>query len=328
MKDLQSRALEFRAIREEAREVDFVASTETPDAHDSIVKANWDTARYESNPVVLWAHESRELPIGVATKVRVVKKELLATVRFVGADVNPKAEQVWQGVKQGVIRGMSVGFYPRSVRVEKQNDRELLVLDDNELLELSITPIPSNPETLAKLRSRALADASTKNVATDSPSQETPAVERGEAQETPMSTENETAALKTKMAERDAENRIAEKTIADLRAERDVLAAQTKTLATERDALKARAEKAEGELVEREVDALVGVKITPAEKPSFIKLARANRELFSEMVAQRGDLGMRDGKSALPAEGDPLQKRDIVGSDVDSLFNDFSKSLS
>jgi len=325
MKDLQSRAMESRAIREDAREVDFVASTESPDSHDSVVKANWDVARFESNPVVLWAHESRELPIGVASNVRVVKKELLATVRFVGADVNPKAEQVWQGVKQGVIRGMSVGFYPRSVRYEKQDDRELLVLDDNELLELSITPIPSNPETLAKLRCRARA-ATDKTTATDTPSPETPAVERGEHKEgTTMSDQNETAALKTKVAEREAEIRVVEKSLADIKAERDILAGQNKALVTERDALKARAEKAESEIVEREVDSLVGKKITPAEKPSFVKLARSNPELFREMVAQRSDLNLTSAKSVLPT--DTTERAATGATDVDTLFNDFSKSL-
>src|SRR5687768_15019529 len=111
MTDLASRSIELRTVREEAREVDFIASSEAVDAHDSIVKQRWRLARFETNPVVLYAHESRELPIGKVTSIKVVKKELVATVKFAPAEVNPRAEQVWQGVRQGFIRGASVGFY-------------------------------------------------------------------------------------------------------------------------------------------------------------------------------------------------------------------------
>lgn len=325
MKEIHSRALETRAIRDDAREVDFVASTEAPDAHDSIVRANWDTSRYEANPVVLWAHESRELPIGVATKVRVVKKELLATVRFVGADVNPKAEQVWQGVKQGVIRGMSAGFYPRSVRYEKQDDRELLVLDDNELLELSITPIPSNPETLAKLRSRALAASSTENVATP-PSHK--AAERGEPKETNMDFEKECAALKAKLEQRDADVIAREKSVTEERASK---AAVERDLAAERaahEATKVALKTERDAAIVRAVEALVGDKLTPAEKDLEIECARDNFGLWQKRMAARPSLNLRDGKSALPAAADPLAARDLGTASHDDLFDAFSKSLS
>lgn len=143
----------------ETRSVDVLASTEALDSHGTILRQNWDLSRYRENPVVLYAHDSSELPIGTASNVRVENGALRATLTFSTVDLNPQAEQVWLNVKGGVLRGISVGFWPRTVRFEKHDDREVLVLDDLELLEISVVPVGSNPETLAEMRARALADS-------------------------------------------------------------------------------------------------------------------------------------------------------------------------
>src|SRR5690606_3007346 len=80
-------------------------------------------------------------------------------ITFSDADLNPKAEQIWRNVKAKVLRGISVGFLPHSVSFERKDDREFVVLDDNELMEISIVPVPSNPATLSQLRARALQSA-------------------------------------------------------------------------------------------------------------------------------------------------------------------------
>lgn len=140
----------------DSRSVNIVASTEALDSHGTVLRSNWDLARYLTNPVVLWAHNSRELPIGVAKNVRVEDGVLRATVDFVAADMNPKAEEVLKAIRAKVVRGVSVGFMSHSHRWEKLNDAEVLVLDDNELLEISVCTIPSNPEALAEVRTRAI----------------------------------------------------------------------------------------------------------------------------------------------------------------------------
>lgn len=149
-----------RGLDAKQRTVEVIASTDAEDRHGEVIEQVWRLEGYIANPVVLYGHDRDALPIGKAENVRVEGGQLRATLRFVGADVNPKAEQVFQLLQEGVLRAVSVGFLPHSYRREMKGDRELLVLSDNELLEISVVPIPANPEALAQMRARALAQKS------------------------------------------------------------------------------------------------------------------------------------------------------------------------
>jgi HK97 family phage prohead protease len=155
MKNPVTRAYQIRLASEEQRSVDVIASTDAQDSYGDIVEQVWDLERYGANPVVLFAHNSRELPIGKASDIGVVDGQLRAKLHFVDAKANPLAEQVWQSIKQGSLRAVSVGFYPKDVRWEKRDGREVMVLSNNELLEISVTPVPANPDALAQLHARA-----------------------------------------------------------------------------------------------------------------------------------------------------------------------------
>ena len=151
---VRMRVADVREVREDAREVDFVASTESIDSYGEIVKQNWRFERFAVNPVILFAHDSHSLPIGHATKFAVESNELRITVKFSTARANPFAELCFQSVLEKALRGGSVGFKPNTIRYEKHNDREVCVLDDNELFEFSVCPLPANPDGLAQLEQR------------------------------------------------------------------------------------------------------------------------------------------------------------------------------
>lgn len=93
---------------------------------------SWDLSRFSSNPCVLWAHDDRALPIGIAENVETTPEGLCMRVRFATKDANPLGEQVWQGVQQGIVRAVSVSFDP---------------LGDGRatLLEVSFVPIGMDP---------------------------------------------------------------------------------------------------------------------------------------------------------------------------------------
>lgn len=154
--DLITCALRIKRAAKDARSIDVVASTDAIDSYGETVEQSWDLARYAANPVVLYAHNSRELPIGTARDVKVEGGVLVASIDFVSAEANPKAEQVWRLVQEGALRAVSVGFRPRTVRGEIRDGRSVTVLADNELHEISVVPIPANPEALARARARAL----------------------------------------------------------------------------------------------------------------------------------------------------------------------------
>lgn len=138
-----------RAHNDEKRSVEVVASSEAIDAYGEIVVQDWDLKRYKANPVVLYGHNSWSLPIGHASDVRIEDGKLLATLNFVDARANPQAEQVWQGILQGSLRAVSVGFRSKAAKSQSIGDRTVFVLSGNELIEISVVPIPANPEAVA-----------------------------------------------------------------------------------------------------------------------------------------------------------------------------------
>ena len=79
----RSMPIYVRGIRELTRECDFVASTDAIDSYDEVVdQQNWVLERFMANPVALWAHQSRELPIGTVTRCEVVNGRLECTIQF------------------------------------------------------------------------------------------------------------------------------------------------------------------------------------------------------------------------------------------------------
>jgi HK97 family phage prohead protease len=166
---LRVRTIHVREVREDAREVDFVASTETVDSYGEIVRQNWRLERFRANPVILFAHDSHSLPIGQSVKTVVEGGALLITVKFATAKANPFAELCFQSVLERTLRGGSVGFKPHSIKWEMHNDVERCVLDDNELFEFSVCPVPSNPDGLAQLESRMMAALKTLSAAPAAP---------------------------------------------------------------------------------------------------------------------------------------------------------------
>jgi hypothetical protein len=87
--------------------------------------------------------------------VRVEKDRLLATLTFVDEKANPTAETVWQGILQGSISGISIGFRSKSATMQKVGDRDVVVLTGNELVEISVVNLPANPSAVIE-RAKAL----------------------------------------------------------------------------------------------------------------------------------------------------------------------------
>ncbi len=261
---LVTRSLELRAVSEEKRSVSFIASTAAEDSYGEVVEQDWKLARYKANPVVLFSHDSRELPIGRATRVEVVKGQLEADIEFLNADANPKAELVWNCIRAGALRAVSVGFIPGDVRLEKRNGKETYVLSKNHLHEISVVAIPANPEALAKMRSRAHRGTTARH------------------EETNM---NEEDKLRAQLDTKTAEVTAARTETTELRAKLVTVEGEKAALATERDAATARAKAAELALVGAELDALIGTKITPAERPTLLELAGLNADLYARTLS-------------------------------------------
>lgn len=149
-----------KAISDEmiaARTIPFIISTNAVDRmDDTIDAAGWKLENYVKNPVVLWAHSSRELPIGKNANVRIEGNTLRADTRFVGEDeTTPQhfafANAVFMLLVNGYLNAKSVGFRPLAWRYRDHSWGVDFL--EQELLEDSVVPVPANPEALVEARS-------------------------------------------------------------------------------------------------------------------------------------------------------------------------------
>lgn len=131
----------------ESRIIDFTISNETADSYKDVVSADgWNLDRFIKNPVVLWAHNRGLLPVGKATEVRVEGESLMASAEFATQELNPFAENVFQMLKAGFLKAVSVGFIP--LEWTWDDERGGYNFLKNELFEFSVVPVPANPDAL------------------------------------------------------------------------------------------------------------------------------------------------------------------------------------
>lgn len=133
-------------------DVQFIISTNSPDRdRDTIAVDGWNLKNFKKNPVVLWSHDYSMPPIGKARGLKVLENDLLATVKFVPAEVFPFAGMIESMVREEFLSATSVGFQGEEVTFdEKRGGFNFL---KQELLEFSIVPVPANPEALVQAKS-------------------------------------------------------------------------------------------------------------------------------------------------------------------------------
>jgi HK97 family phage prohead protease len=145
----------------DARTLTFVFSDESVDRYGDVIFARgWDLANFNANPIALFGHDagSVENVIGRAKNVRVEGTRLIGDIEFMGADVNPNAEAVYQMVKGGFLKTVSVGFQPIEWELAKDKSRPQGVnFKKQELMEISIVPIPANPNALIQAKAAGIA---------------------------------------------------------------------------------------------------------------------------------------------------------------------------
>lgn len=129
--------------------VRFQISDNQADRMGEVVdQKTWNLKDYMLNPIVLFGHDPSqpENVLGTAQSLDTSKdgSGTFADIRF-DTDINPKANLVFNQVERGTLRTVSVGFINHTEEMEN----DVPVLKDNDLLEISIVPIPANPRAIA-----------------------------------------------------------------------------------------------------------------------------------------------------------------------------------
>lgn len=146
---------EAKAASDAERTIDFVISTDSVDRMgDTIAVDGWKLANYRKNPVVLWSHDPRMIPIAKASNIRVEDGKLKARAEFAGREISGLADAVYRAIKAGFLNAVSVGFAPIKYAFSEADGRTWGIdFLEQELLEFSVVGIPANAEALVEARS-------------------------------------------------------------------------------------------------------------------------------------------------------------------------------
>lgn len=149
-----------RAV-EKDRIVSFQSSTFDLDRHGTKVNPRGiNTVNYDKNPIFLWGHDGygsfvgapqMENVIGRTVSYKATKLAWNHDVEFAREEDNPKAEMALRLVRAGMLNATSIGFIPLTWHDEKTEEQKfpVTIFDSVELLEVSLVPIPSNPNAQA-----------------------------------------------------------------------------------------------------------------------------------------------------------------------------------
>ncbi len=137
------------------REIDFTITTADVDReHDTVAAEGWQVDNYLRNPVVLWAHDYRTLPIGRAKTLGRTAIGLSARAEFTPRELNPFGDTVYRMTRAGYLNATSVGFNP--MKWAYNETRRGVDFSEAELLEFSVVPVPANPLALVEARSKGI----------------------------------------------------------------------------------------------------------------------------------------------------------------------------
>jgi HK97 family phage prohead protease len=144
-------ALDNRTMR-------FVFSDSSVDrSGDTIAADGWDISSFVKNPVALWAHDSSAPPIGRASNVGPSKGKLVGDIEFMPPEISQFADSIYLMVKGGYINAVSVGFIPLEYTFSADKDRPYGIdFKKQELLEISVCPVPCNPNALGEARAKGI----------------------------------------------------------------------------------------------------------------------------------------------------------------------------
>ena len=114
---------------------------------DVIYQSGWRLDNFKKNPILLYAHNYASVPIGRVPDIRVEGDALVGSLDFAPT---PFAEEIRALVEGGYLNTFSVGFRP--LKQAYNAVRDGIDFLEQELLEISIVPVPANPHALVEGR--------------------------------------------------------------------------------------------------------------------------------------------------------------------------------
>lgn len=110
-------------------------------------------ANYMADPVMLWAHDDKRLPVAKATRIDTSGQDCRLWWRFVPREIDPFAGMVRDLVAGKWIRALSMSWMPLEGKPLPDGGFDFTEVD---LLEVSFVPIPALPSALIDARSHGV----------------------------------------------------------------------------------------------------------------------------------------------------------------------------
>jgi phage head maturation protease len=140
----------------DSRLIEFVITSDRVDREQDVITPDgWTTENFEGNPVVLFAHLSRELPVANAKSLVKAGNKWRSIAEFTPQDLYPFGYMCYRMYAEGFMHACSVGFQPieYSFAADRKYGINYLKTD---LLEYSCVPVPANPDALVIARSKGI----------------------------------------------------------------------------------------------------------------------------------------------------------------------------
>ncbi len=164
---------EIRFEPGERADISFVTTGALDRDREVVLPAGGDWSQFRKNPVVTFAHDYRELPVGrclwVKRKADALYDGWLAKTRYTDRPENWDGswlpDGVWHMVRRGELPGKSIGFIPLQMRPptpEEIRQRPELAQAARVIarwlaLEYAVVPVQSNPDALVQAVAKAYA---------------------------------------------------------------------------------------------------------------------------------------------------------------------------
>lgn len=142
-------SIEFKAVDEDKRIIEGIASTPATDRYEDVVEP--EGAQYKLPLPFLWQHQ-HGTPIGWVEEVKTSKTGIRCRIRIAAEGVTAEIDKAWALIKAGLVRGLSIGFTPiESAHINGTYGYHFTKWD---WLELSAVTVPANAEaTITSIKS-------------------------------------------------------------------------------------------------------------------------------------------------------------------------------
>jgi HK97 family phage major capsid protein/HK97 family phage prohead protease len=133
--------LQVKAISEDKRTIEGIASTPQPDSMGDVVEL--DGMEFSLPLPFLYQHNSRE-PIGWVQSAKKTNGELVIRAQIAKPGVHADIDRAWAYIKEGLVGGLSIGF--KSLEHAWMDDGDGIRFIRSKLFEISAVTIPANSE--------------------------------------------------------------------------------------------------------------------------------------------------------------------------------------